>query len=188
MTKRLEDFDKYIAIRGFRNVKIEDINRFLEDARKGIVGTDIQFFDAKLIASHWHLYFSALNALKAFQEKLNISSSLAVETLLCASGQRQIRKAVKMIGIKPSSKEVALLVIGETRTKVDMASDMVSELISGERNDEVLELTNEKFEGIKKLFGVSDLELEARLRKKGLERETLIKLVIEHVALLSTQK
>lgn len=188
MTKRLEDFDSYIAITGFRNVKIKDTNRFLKDVKKDVEETHVQLFDAKLIASHWHLYFAALNALKAFEKKLNISSSLAFEALLYASAQRQIRKAVKMIGIKPSSKQVAVLVIGKTRSEVNLALEKVSKLISGERDDQVLELTNEKFKDIKKLFGVSDLELEAKLRRKGLEKETLVDLVIEHVALLSIQK
>ena len=37
------------------------------------------------------------------------------------------------------------------------------------------------------MFGISDIEIEAKLRRKGLEREALADLVIEHVALLSTQ-
>ncbi len=188
MTKRLKDFGSYIAIAGFRNVKIKDTNRFLGDARTESKETHVQFFDAKLIASYWHLYFAALNALKAFEKKLNISSSLSFEALLYASAQRQIRKAVKMIGIKPSSTQVAVLVIGKKRTEVDLALEKVSELISGNRDDEVLELTDEKFKGIQKLFSVSDLELGAKLRGTGLEKETLVDLVIEHVALLSTRK
>jgi len=60
--------------------------------------------------------------------------------------------------------------------------------MSGERDDKVLELTDEKFEGIKRLFGVSDLEIEAKLRGKGLEKEALVNLIIEHVALLATQR
>jgi len=188
LTKRLEDFNMYVAIAGFRNVKIKDVNVFLESVRKKIEEAHVQFFDAKWIASRWHLYFAALNALKAFEEKLNISSSLAVEALLYASAQRQIRKAVDMLGIKPSSTQVAVLVIGKTEKEVDTALETISGLMSGERDDDVLELTDEKFEGVKKLFGVSDLELEAKLKREGHERETLVDLVIEHVALLATQR
>jgi KEOPS complex subunit Cgi121 len=188
LTKRLEDFNRYVAIAGFRNVKIKDVNGFLGDVRKEIGEAHVQFFDAKLIASQWHLYFAALNALKAFEKKLNISSSLAVEALLYASAQRQIRKAVDMLGIKPSCTQVAVLVIGKTENEVDMALETISELMPGERDDSVLKLTDEKFDGIKKLFGVSDLEIEAKLRREGLERETLVDLVIEHVALLATQR
>jgi KEOPS complex subunit Cgi121 len=187
LTKRLEDVNKYVAIVGFRNVKIRDVNHFLESVRREIDEAHVQFFDAKLIASQQHLYFAALNALKAFEKKLNISNSLAIEVLLYASAQRQITKAVDMLGIKPDSPQVAVLVIAETKQGADIALEAVSKLISGERDDHVLELTDEKFEGVKRLFRISDLEIEAKLKKEGLEREALVDLVIEHVALLATE-
>jgi len=186
LTKRLGDVNKYVAIAGFRNVKIKDVNHFLERVRRE-VEAHVQFFDAKLIASQHHLYFAALNALKAFEKKLNISNSPAIEVLLYASAQRQIRKAVDLLGIKPHSSQVAVLVIAETKRGADITLEAVSGLISGERDDSVLELTDEKFEGVKTLFGISDLEIEAKLRKEGLKREALVDLVIEHVALLATQ-
>ena len=187
MTKKLEVFNRYVAIAGFRNVKIKDANRFLEDVRREIREAHVQFFDAKLIASQQHLYFAALNASRAFKKKLNISSRLAVETLLYASAQRQIKKAVNMLGIKPDSSQIAVLVMAENKQRADVALETISGLISGERDDGVLELTDEKIEDIKNLFGVSDLEIEAKLMGKGLEREALVDLVIEHVALLATQ-
>jgi len=187
LTKRLRDVNKYVAIAGFKNVKIKDVNYLLERVRREVDEAHVQFFDAKLVASQQHLYFAALNALKAFEKKLNISNSPAIEVLLYASSQRQIRKAVDMLGIKPHSSQVAVIVITETKRGADIALEAVSKLISGERDDRVLELTDEKFEGVKKLFGVSDLEIEAKLRKEGLEREALVDLVIEHVALLATQ-
>lgn len=188
MTQKLEVSDKYVAITGFRNAKIKDINRFLEDVRREVKEAHVQFFNAKHVASQQHLYFAALNALRAFEKKLNISSSLAVEVLLYASAQRQIKKAVDMLGIKPDSSQIAVLVMAENKQTTDTTLETVSKLMSGERDDDVLELTAEKFEGIKTLFGISDLEIAAKLRKKGLEREALVELVIEHMALLATQR
>ncbi len=188
MTKKLEDFNKYVAIAGFRNVKIKDVNAFLKRVRREAKEGSVQFFDAKLIASQQHLYFAALNALRAFEKKLNISSGLAVEVLLYASAQRQIKKAVDMLGIKPYSSQVAVLILAENKRGVDAALEAVSKLMSGERDDGVLELTDEKIEGIKRLFGVSDIEIEAKLRGEGLEKEALVDLVIEHVALLATKR
>lgn len=188
MNKKLEGFNKYVAIAGFGNVKIKDVNAFFKRVRREAKETHVQFFDAKLIASQQHLYFAALNALRAFEKKRNISSGLAVEVLLYASAQRQIKKAVDMLGIKPNSSQVAVLILAENKQGVDAVLQTVSRLISGERDDNVLELTDEKFEGIKRLFGVSDLEIEAKLRGEGLEKEALVNLVIEHVALLATQR
>jgi tRNA threonylcarbamoyladenosine modification (KEOPS) complex Cgi121 subunit len=128
-----------------------------------------------------------LNALKAFEKKSNISSSLAIEALLYASAQRQIRKAVDTLGVKQDSSQVAVLIIAENRQEMDDCLKVVLRLIPGERDDAVLELTDEKIGDIKKLFGISDLEIEAKLSRKGLEKEALADLVIEHVALLATQ-
>jgi len=190
LTKKLEgsnEYNGYIAIAGFKNVKIKEVNGFLERVRREAREAHVQFFDAKLIAGQQHLYFAAVNALKAFEKKSNISSSLAIEALLYASAQRQIRKAVDTLGVKQDSSQVAVLIIAENRQGMDDCLKVVSRLISGERNDAVLELTDEKIGDIKKLFGISDIEIEAKLRRKGLEREALADLVIEHVALLSTQ-
>jgi len=187
LIKKLEDFDKYVATAGFRNLKIADIKSFFGMVRSKVGDVNVQFFDAKLIADREHLYFAALNALNAFRSKTNISKSVAVETLLYASAQRQIEKAVELIGIKPESPQVAVLVVAETEQKVASTLNAVSELVTGERDDSVLELTNGKVKGIRELFGISDLELEAKL-EKGLKKEALIDLVIEHMALLTTQR
>ena len=188
MIKKLEDFNVCVAIVGFRNVKIMDVKGFFNLVRKRVKGAHVQFFDATLIAGWEHLYFASLNALNAFKSKQNISNSLAVEALLFASAQRQISKAVEMLGIRPESSQVAVLIIAETRLKATAALEIISKTISGECDDSTLELTDKKIEGIKRLFDISDLELKAKLRKEGLEREALIDLVIEHAALLATQR
>ncbi|KPV65221.1 MAG: Regulatory protein [Candidatus Bathyarchaeota archaeon BA1] len=180
MIKKLEDFNKYLAIAGFRDVKIEDIGGFFDLVRRKVGDAYVQFFDARLIAGWEHLYFAALNALNAFKNRQNISNNLAVEALLFASAQRQIRRAVEILGINPTSSRIAVLIIAETQQKATATLETISEVISGERDDSVLELADEKLEGIKKLFGVSDIELKAG--------RSLMDLVIEHIALLATIK
>ena len=189
MIQNLEEYHKHIAIAGFRNVKIEDIDGFFDLTRRRIGNAaDFQLFDAKLIAGWQHLYFAALNALNIFKNKQNISNSLSMEALLFASAQRQIKKAVEMIGVNLESSQVAVLVLAETREKATATIEIISEIISGERDDNVLELIVEKIEDIKRLFNISDLELRSKLRKKGLEKEALTDLVIERSALLVTRR
>ena len=186
MNEKTEKPNEYITIAGFRSVQIEDINAFLEHFRKEDKGATVQFFGAKHVAGPQHLYFAALNALNAFEKNTNISNNLAVEALLYASAQRQIKKAVKMLGIKQDSSEVATLIITDRRKKSDYLR-LVTKTVPGERDDGVLELANKKIVDIKKLFGISDIEFEAKLEKKGLEKEALTDLVIERMALLGTK-
>ncbi len=187
MTEKPKESNEHIIIIGFRNVKIENINNFLERFRRERVGAAVQFFEAKRVASPQHLYFAALNALNAFEKRTNISNSLAVEALLYASAQRQIKKAVEMMGIKRDSSEVAVLIMVENRQENDACLSLVSNLIPGERDDSVLELTDKKISAIKKLFRISNLEFEAKLKREGLEKEALTDLVIERTALLVTK-
>jgi KEOPS complex subunit Cgi121 len=187
MTEKPEEPSEHITIIGFRNVQIENINAFLEHFRRQNREAAIQFFDAKHVAGPQHLYFAAVNALNAFEKKTNISNNLAVESLLYASAQRQIKKAVEMLGIKQGSSEVAALIMTENRHKKTDYLHIVNKILPGERDDSVLELTDKKIGNIKKLFRISDLEFEAKLEKEGLEKEALTDLVIERMALLGTK-
>jgi len=187
MTEKPEEPKEHITIVGFRNVQIENINAFLEHFRKQNREAAVQFFDAKHVAGSQHLYFAALNALNAFDKNTNISNNLAVEALLYASAQRQIKKAVEMLGIKQGSSEVAALIITENRHKKTDYLRLVTKIIPSERDDSVLELTDKKIGNIKKLFRISDSEFEAKLEKEGLEKEALTDLVIERMALLGTK-
>jgi len=187
--ERLEEFDRYVAVAGFRGGGPRDVEALLRAVRgeEGARGVSVQLFDAGLIAGPEHLHFAALNALRASETGRNISHSLAVEALLYASAQRQIRKALELIGVRPESAGVAVLVIAETRRGASEALEAVSGLLGGRRDDGILELDDEKFEAIRSLFRISDLELQSRPREDGPER-ALTDLVIEHVALLATQR
>jgi KEOPS complex subunit Cgi121 len=187
MTKKAEETNMQIIVVGFRNVQIDDINAFLEHFKKTNTGAAVQFFDAKHVAGPQHLYFAAVHALNAFNKNINISNNLAVEALLYASAQRQITKAVKMLGIKQNTSEVAALIMPENSYNKTDSLSLVTETVPGERDDSTLELTDEKMGKIKKLFRISDHEFESKLEKEGLEKEALTDLVIERMALLVTK-
>ena len=188
MIKKIEEFNQHAAIAGFKNVTISNIEDFFQTVQKKTGNTQVQFFDASLTAGWQHLYFAALNALNAFKNKRNFSNSLAIETLLFASAQRQIKKAMDMIGIKPAMSHVAVLVVAENEAKASAALETISGILSAERDDGVLDFTDEKIDRVKKLFEISDLELGSKIGKDGSEKEALLDLVIERSALLITQR
>ena len=188
MSASFAEFGKHVVIAGFRDVKLEDVNQFFQAAKINIGDVCAQFFDASLIAGWEHLYFAALNTLNAFKSRINISNSLAMETLLYASAQRQIKEAVELIGIKPSTQHVAVIVVSKTQKQAERVLGTVSRLLRGGRDDSVLALTDDKIDGIRKMFGISDAEVEAKLQREGLEKQALVDLVIEHMALLVTRR
>lgn len=185
---KIAEFRKYVIIAGFSKAKIKDRDKFLQSINQTKeAAVEIQFFDARLIATWEHLYFAALNALTAFRNNDNISKSLAMEIMLYASTHRQIRKATELAGIKTTTVDVAVLVIGDKKENVESALPMIQKSLDAQRDDKVLEITKGKMTSIKKTFRISDLELDTvRNRGEGEER-VLTSLVIERMALLATQ-
>jgi KEOPS complex subunit Cgi121 len=187
LLKYIQEFGKQVEVTGFRNVRIRDIGEFLTIIRREKPSNvEIQLFDGKFVATWQHLYFAALNALTAFKSKENISKSIAMETMLYASAQRQISKGMKLLGIKPNSSEIAVLIIGEKPETVRSTLAMVSKHVNSEPDDKVLELSNEKAKSIQKIFEISSVELKTVTRKDDSEK-ALTDLVIERMALLATQ-
>ncbi len=185
MIKPISEFQKYVGITGFRNIKIRETDNFLKKINKEKPNNlEVQVFNADLIATWQHLYFAAVNALTAFSNRDNMSKTLAMETMLYASAQRQIRKATEKLGIKRNTANVAVLVIGDKPEKMKHFLTKISELIEAEENETVLELTDEKTEKIQEAFAISDREIETII-KKGNRREALTNLVVEEMALLA---
>ena len=188
MIKCIDEFGLCLAITAYKNVKIKNVEEFIQNIRKETGNVTVQFFDARFVAGYEHLYFAVLNALTAFKNGLSISKNLAIEILLYAAAERQIRNAVQLLGVREDTAKVAVVVLAESKDEVVKALDKVSSIIQAEEDESILEIDDEKFETIRKLFNVSDLELEAKLERKGLEKEALKDLIIERVALLVTRR
>ncbi len=186
MLQYIKEHGKYVEISGYKGVAFDKAEAFLKANRKQTrQNVDIQFFDAQLIATQEHLYFAVLNALQAFKNKTNRSKSPAMETILYASAQRQIQRAIERCGIKPQTKNMALIIIGEDPKQIQDALQTVTESIGSEPDETVLELTKTKEAKIKNAFEISEDELKTQ--KNDSQQRAIVNLVIERVALLSTQ-
>jgi tRNA threonylcarbamoyladenosine modification (KEOPS) complex Cgi121 subunit len=185
MLKRLEEDGKFVEISGFRDVQIEDATRFLSAVREALPkNVEVQFFNADLVASWKHLYFAVVNALMACRTKRNVSKSLAVEVALYASAQRQIAKAIEFIGFGKETANVAVVIVCESEESAKAALKALAKRLGKEPDEKVLELSPAKAKRIKRVFGISEVELEA-VTAKG--TDALVDAVVERVALLSIQ-
>lgn len=183
MLCHIQEYSKYVAIAGYSNVSFKRAEAYLKNSRQK---QQVQFFDASLIATSEHLYFAALNALRSLQSGTNISKSLAMETMLYAAAVRQIQKAIERLGIKPQTKNMAVVVFGENQAEVENTLRCVSLHIEAELDEAALEITQEKTEKIKTAYNITDLELKTTA-KNGDMQAALVNLVVERVALLATQ-
>jgi tRNA threonylcarbamoyladenosine modification (KEOPS) complex Cgi121 subunit len=186
MRSELVEYGKTIEIMGYRGINFHAAEAYLKANRKQTQNCEIQFFDADLIVTFEHLYFAAVNAFAAFKTKTNISKSPAMETMLYATAQHQIQKAIEQAGIKPESQNMAVLIIGNDAEQVGSALKSITKAIGARPDETVLEMTQTKIGEIKKAFGISDRELLSANRGEDLET-ALINLVIERMALVSTK-
>lgn len=184
MLHHFEEYGKYAQITGFCNVDFQKAEAFLKTHRKQVNNTELQFFDADLVATEEHLYFAVLNALQAFRVKTNISKSVAVEVMLFASAQRQITRAIEHIGLKQGRRNMAVAIIGDNPQAVEAQFEALSAYLGSRADETVFQLTPAKEKQIQAAFEISTEEIKA---VKGPAQQVLVSLVVEHMALLSTQ-
>jgi len=180
-----EEFSFYVEITGFKGVTFDQADAYLKYNRKvELQKVWVQFFNSALVATHAHLYFAVLNAFYAFKNHVNISKNLAVETILYASSQRQIQKAIQLIGLKTDATEMAVVILGETVEQVKTVLNDLSVHLQADICDEVLDLTQKKSALIKQVFDITPSMVEVTAKSKTGDL-ALVDLVIEKVALLS---
>lgn len=131
---------KVIALRCSRPVH--------KDTLKGYIG--IQVIDAGLVFGVEHIEFATEKAKKAFENGENISNNHFVETLVRASGQRQIKKAMEMFGLR-GSKEI--VIFGEE------IPEEVKKLLEAEGFE--IRMDGKKQESLKEAFSIADEEIKA---------------------------
>lgn len=172
----------YVTITAATNKEITDINKTLAELDKKVSGTVFQLFDADKIADQYHLYYAAANAYYAMKKGGNISNKLDVETLLYASTQNQISKAIKLIGVSEKTKRIAVVMISENEN--DPAASEIAKYL-GDLDDTVLEIDQPKFEALKKLYEITDTAIETM----GCDRyKALTSLITEKSTLISLRR
>ena len=186
MLRHIEEDGKYVEITGFRDVSIGNPEEFVKSINSlKQPDVTVQFFNAQLVATWEHLYFAVLDALLAFRNGWNISKALAMEAMLYASAQRQIRKAIELLGVKSGCIGLGLVIIGEDKVAVQRTLLAISEHLEKQPDETVLELSESKTSSIRRAFEISETEIKTVAEKQP--DKALVNLVIERMALLATQ-
>jgi len=135
---------------------------------------DVVLMDADKVCGIGHLESAVFHARRAFERGTNASNTLGMEVILYASGERQISKAKKKMGLHQDTERIALVVLGPDDLEVDQA---LKEL-DLRRDDGLLDCTMEKGAS----FGIDAAEL------KAVGEEMLADLVLEKVAFVEILK
>lgn len=127
--------------------------------------------DAGMICGREHLASAVEHAMRAFQRGTSSANNIMMETMLFASGERQISKARDKMGAKQGDCSVALVLFG-----ADPAT--VLQIIGLQRDDAVLEPSEQKLLA----FGIGRRELDMVLDEQRPD------LVLERVAFVEILK
>jgi tRNA threonylcarbamoyladenosine modification (KEOPS) complex Cgi121 subunit len=111
---------------------------------------DIRAIDSTYLFGVEHIEFAHKKAKKAFKRGENISSNIYIETLVRASGQRQIKKALEAYGLRGSRE---IIVFG------DNFPGNLKSLLRAKELD--IRLDRWRLENLKDVFQISDDELQA---------------------------
>ncbi len=103
-----------IRIMGFKS-EIIDVMGTLNKVNKIINdfdGCTLQLLDARGLAGKEHIMHATLHALNAFERGNNIAHDLGMEICIRASAQRQIARAIDLLGLKTGPMDICAVMVG----------------------------------------------------------------------------
>ncbi|MGC9517748.1 MAG: KEOPS complex subunit Cgi121 [Methanomicrobiales archaeon] len=166
-----------ILITGYK-VKVDDLENLLSITNHlkannalNLNTCTLQLLNAEAIAGKNHILNATKQAIIAFKRGENIAKDLGLEICLRTTAQRQISKALDIVGLKKGKMNICVVAVN-CREKILIEL----EKIWGKNDDTVLkpDLTN-----LKKIYGLNDSELKIY--------GSIEKLMIEKTAMLTLE-
>ena len=158
-------------------VNIDDVNSFMEKIQEisKINQITIQAFNADMICGKNHLYSAAAHAIRSEKQHSKTTHSLAMELLLYAAGERQVKHALEKMGITKGKNNLALVIVNfysKKQNVVDRCIESLIEQFNIQIDDSLLICSMKKM----KNFGITDKQL------KSVSEENYEYLILEQIA------
>ncbi len=185
MIIELPEYHQILSLSGFRNANTSSPKDLLHTLRQALDNIPLQILDATYIAGKSHVLFATVNALNAFQQRNNLSAHIEVEILLYLSAQRQISKAIELIGVNITTRDLAVIFLTSNQAEARLKEEILQRVISGQRDDSIINFNEDKRPYLMQAFNISRLQLQASA-KQGFE--ALEALIIEQSAMLAVSK
>lgn len=168
-----------IKIIGAKGI-IKDINTFLKEIQifEKKYKILIQVFNADLVYGKKHIISAFNHAKRAFERKSNTTNSLQMETLLYASGERQLKHAIPKMGIKKGKVNIVFIFISKRKVMSDKIINDIMSILNLGKDNKVLEGD----ENTLKNFGLSEMEIKTIMKDKYGD------LILERVAIIDVIK
>ncbi|MGA2677407.1 MAG: KEOPS complex subunit Cgi121 [Methanobacterium sp.] len=159
--------DYNIQISGFKH-NITNFTELMININEISKNCTIQLLNADGIAGYEHILHATIHAIKAFEREDNIANDLGLEICVRASAQRQISKALNILGIEEGQVNICAVAVNCNENIMDKL-----ETILGKKDDEVLK-PDETI--LKKTYNISDAEIKTmkNITNVMIERTTIL--------------
>ncbi len=110
-TLGIEDNIEIVGFKGnIKNIPkiLEKVDLIKDNCCDGCI---IQLMDATAIAGKKHLFHGVIHAILAFKRGTNLANDLGIEIVLRTSAQRQISKALDVLGLKEKQMDIAIVLV-----------------------------------------------------------------------------
>ena len=156
-----------IQIAGFKS-NINDFGNLMSNINKISKNCTIQLLNADGIAGREHILHAAVHAIKAFERNENIAKDLGLEICVRASAQRQISKALSILGIREGEMNICAVAVDCSENIMDELGDILN------KNDDTVLDPDEAL--LKDIYGISEGEIKtaSSISNVMIERTTLL--------------
>ncbi|UCE81224.1 MAG: hypothetical protein JSV94_02020 [Methanobacteriota archaeon] len=143
-----------------------EARKVMEDALEeaSARGADVLVADGEMVFGLDHIASAAFHARRAMDEGRNSSKSYSMETLLYASGERQLSSAIAKMSVSDKTSSVAIVLLSEAGLDGHEGWDVLSTFTTAPRTERLIR------------FGITKEEL------KTVPPEKRVDLVLEKVA------
>ncbi|MCL2687861.1 MAG: KEOPS complex subunit Cgi121 [Methanobrevibacter sp.] len=121
--------EETIEIAGFKgNINsISDILKRVDSIKSNCCeGCIIQLIDARAIAGKKHILHGIIHGILAFKRNANLANDLGIEICVRTSAQRQISKALDILGLKEGKMDIIVVLINCPDYFIDELSNIFS--------------------------------------------------------------
>ena len=146
----IEYDNQYIKIIGLK-CEISDVNIILNfiSELSDKYSCVIQLMNASALAGKSHVYHACIQSINSFNREMNIANNLGMEICVRASAQRQISKAIKILGLKKGENNICAVIIKKNNDFNNVIDDLLDEFI----HDESVLIPN--FDNLRKIYNIS---------------------------------
>lgn len=130
----------------------------------------IQLLNADGVAGEEHVMHATVHALKAFERGENFAKDLGLEIAVRSSAQRQISKALNILGIKKGGMNICMVAVGCQDAVMDHLG-----ILLGKRDDDILKPDKHL---LKNIYKISEEEVRTagNISRAMMERTSLLAL------------